>query len=500
MKRSSAASSSGGVKVERTSLDLAAYAAQYRGNAALQRTLFAAERCDALRPSAAALLAPLRAQQCPRNVALFRAAWDLLHAPGDAAAWAEQTARANARDADRAEAEIAALRAGPAPQKDALLRAHVALGDLQRDSGDGAAAVRLYLRARDFATAPEHHAAVHVAAARAALEIGGSATVSACVAKLESLCAPPTMAPPPGEQQQQPPTPPAVVQGAAMGRLIGALQLLQSRSYRNAARKLHDVDPALLVTTAGAELLATVASPRDVALYGALCSLATLDRGELKRHVLDNASFREWLDAAPDVRELVEQFYAAQYGPCLAALERMRSELLLDLYLSAHAAELLQRIRERAITQYFGPYASVDMRKMAAALGMPLPDLERDLARLIAAGHIAARIDSQNKVLLARHDDQRSATFDQALAAGEDFAADARGLILRVDLLRNNFGTEPFPAAAAGAGKTHQQSQPSSSSASNASQQQPIAAAQIHQAFASAAAAAAAATAPSTTH
>ena len=37
-------------------------------------------------------------------------------------------------------------------------------------------------------------------------------------------------------------------------------------------------------------------SPQEIALYGALCGLAEFTRSELKANVIDNVTFREFLD------------------------------------------------------------------------------------------------------------------------------------------------------------------------------------------------------------
>ena len=51
---------------------------------------------------------------------------------------------------------------------------------------------------------------------------------------------------------------------------------------------------------------------------------------------------------------------------------------------------------------------------------------------------IQARIDSHNKILYARHANQRNATFQRAMQAGADYQRDTRALILRASLLRND--------------------------------------------------------------
>lgn len=48
--------------------------------------------------------------------------------------------------------------------------------------------------------------------------------------------------------------------------------------------------------------------------------------------------------------------------------------------------------------QYFSPYVSADMNKMAAAFNTDVAALENELMQLILDGQINARIDSHNKV------------------------------------------------------------------------------------------------------
>ena len=50
------------------------------------------------------------------------------------------------------------------------------------------------------------------------------------------------------------------------------------------------------------------------------------------------------------------------------------------------------------VIQYFSPYLSADMRKMAAAFNTTVLALEDELMQLILDGQIQARIDSHNKV------------------------------------------------------------------------------------------------------
>lgn len=66
-----------------------------------------------------------------------------------------------------------------------------------------------------------------------------------------------------------------------------------------AARKFVEVSPELGSTFDG------VVAPEDVAVYGGLCALATFGREEIKRRVLENASFKNFLDLVPQVLNMM---------------------------------------------------------------------------------------------------------------------------------------------------------------------------------------------------
>lgn len=68
------------------------------------------------------------------------------------------------------------------------------------------------------------------------------------------------------------------------------------RSFASqAARKFVEVAPEL------GSSFDRVVSPEDIAVYGGLCALATFSREEMKRKVLDNTSFKHFLDLVPQV-------------------------------------------------------------------------------------------------------------------------------------------------------------------------------------------------------
>ena len=76
---------------------------------------------------------------------------------------------------------------------------------------------------------------------------------------------------------------------------------------------------------------------------------------------------------------------------------------------------------------------------MAASFSMDVPTLQNQLAYLIADNKIQARIDSHSKVLIARHADARSNTYEQALALGNKYVRDCKSMLMRLSLVENEF-------------------------------------------------------------
>jgi COP9 signalosome complex subunit 1 len=61
----------------------------------------------------------------------------------------------------------------------------------------------------------------------------------------------------------------------------------------------------------------------------------------------------------------------------------MRENLFLDIYLAPHVPLLYAQIRNRALIQYFSPYESADLHRMAECFNTSVPELENELIVLI---------------------------------------------------------------------------------------------------------------------
>ena len=120
----------------------------------------------------------------------------------------------------------------------------------------------------------------------------------------------------------------------------------------------------------------------------------------------------------------------------LSELKQAQPDLLLDLHLHTHVAALYDRIRKKALVQYFTPYLTVDLGTMAAAFNATPAALEEELIALITSGQIAARIDAYNGVLVADKKDTLQATIEMSVEFGEAQQRLVQHAILRMNMKR----------------------------------------------------------------
>ncbi|GJJ14718.1 hypothetical protein Clacol_008985 [Clathrus columnatus] len=168
--------------------------------------------------------------------------------------------------------------------------------------------------------------------------------------------------------------------------------------------------------------LGTLVAPNDIAIYGTLCALASLSRSAIRSALVENTSFGVYIEQESYIRELIDAYMSSNFKTVLQILERQ--------------SDLTSLIRDRAIVLYFQPFESIRLTRMGEAFGMTVEEMEKHLVRLIQAGDIKARIDSQNKILLARGQDPRTAMFIKAIQTGVGIQESNRKLLLRMKLMQ----------------------------------------------------------------
>ncbi|EFX74404.1 hypothetical protein DAPPUDRAFT_324380 [Daphnia pulex] len=444
--------------VENPTLDIETFTSSYHGMAKLSRLMFIADHCPSLRIET--LKMAIVAVQESYNVTLYQllhrklqeaitgltpAQVQALELPSYDLAWAESKMKKAALKLEKLDTDLKNYKANSI--KESIRRGHDDLGDHYLDYGDMSNALKCYSRARDYCTSSKHVIHMCLNVIKVSVYLQNWSHVLSYVNKAEST---PDFA----ESSNSKDGGQALVTHL---QCAAGLAELATKKYKCAARHFlqANVDHCDLP-----ELL----SPSNVAVFGGLCALATYDRAELQKHVISSSSFKLFLELEPQLRDIIHKFYESKYASCLKLLEEMKDNLLLDMYLAPHVPALYTKIRNRALIQYFSPYMSADMRRMAEAFNTSVSALEDELMQLILDGQIQARIDSHNKILFAKDADQRSCTFEKSLNLGEEFKRRTRLLVIRAAVLRNQIHVKSSPRDSGG--QTTEVAIPSSSGSS----------------------------------
>jgi COP9 signalosome complex subunit 1 len=185
---------------------------------------------------------------------------------------------------------------------------------------------------------------------------------------------------------------------------VGLAHLRQDH-YVDAANAFLSVNHSYIIPEpqAGICFQREVISPNDVAVYGGLSALATMNRATLQRRVLENATFRPILELEPHIRRAITMFCASKYTGCLNILESYMADYLVDLYLQDHFVRLYRLVRSKCIVQWCSAFSKVTWAEIENAFPSKLVDgseIQLELESMILNGELDARIDLVDKVRL----------------------------------------------------------------------------------------------------
>ncbi|KAL4927834.1 COP9 signalosome complex subunit 1 [Aspergillus undulatus] len=356
--------------------------------------------------------------------------------------WADRLQRVVKSETNRLEHELKGYKNNLI--KESIRMGNEDLGQHYHQAGDLTNAFKAYSRMRDFCTTSSHIASMLFKVITVAIERGDWLSVQSNVYRLRGQAAKPE------EQAKHQPK-----MSAALG-----LSQLHAGSYVEAANSFLATDPSL------GDTYNEVISSNDVAVYGGLCALASMDRNELQRRVLDNRSFRNFLELEPQIRRAISFFCNSKFRPCLEILEAYRADYLLDIHLQRHVQTLYTRIRTKSIQQYLIPFNRVSLDSMAKIFVLtPTPTSQSDLQptqtetettsnpaflneliTLVQDGTLDARIDLEKHVIVSNQGDKRVEVQEATLDSIDNYIREAHLRLLRSNIIRA--GLEVRPAGA----------------------------------------------------
>ncbi|KAJ5156585.1 COP9 signalosome subunit 1 (CsnA), partial [Penicillium capsulatum] len=426
------------IKVEDTpKFDLESYIANYTGRTRFNRLYLIGTTSTLL--STDALKAAVIEAKSGKDVALYEKAVRALAevAPNDPdaslhSAWVQEVQLSVRAQSERLEQELRGYKNNLI--KESIRMGNEDLGNHYYNTGDLVGASKAYSRMRDYCTTPGHIASMLFKLINVCAERGDWLNVQSYVFRLRNAQVKPEDAP-----KNQP-------------KLATALALSQmhARSYLEAANTFISTDPSL------GDNYNEMITPNDVAVYGGLCALASMDRNELQERVLDNQAFRNFLELEPHIRRAIAFFCNSKFRPCLDILDAYRTDYLLDIHLQRHVTALYKRIRTKAIQQYLVPFSRVTLESMAnvfapeAVGGEAKPfslnsPFVQEIVSLITERVLDARIDLEKKLLVSNQADLRTDVQSEALESLRSFNEEAHLRVLHAAVARAGLQLPALP-------------------------------------------------------
>ncbi|KAK5274165.1 hypothetical protein LTR99_000578 [Exophiala xenobiotica] len=337
--------------------------------------------------------------------------------------WAAQQEKKNSAETARLENELKGYKNNLI--KESIRMGNEDLGTHYYTIGDLNNAVKAYSRMRDYCTTSTHIASTAFRIVAVAIEQKNWLAVQSQVHKVRNL-------------QMKPDD---VIRNQPKAQAAMGLQQMSIGEYREAATSFLNVDASI------GDSYSDVISSNDVAVYGGLCALASMNRAELQENVLDNNSFRNFLELEPHIRRAINFFCATKYSQCLQILESYRADYLLDIYLQPLVADIYKKIRTKSIIQYFVPFSKVTLASMEKTFGSPpdRPTFLDEIEALIRDGKLDARIDLEYGTLNAVQHDARAEAQQAALDTVDRFIREARMKLIRMQVLNAGLEVKPSP-------------------------------------------------------
>ena len=302
--------------------------------------------------------------------------------------------------------------------KESIRLAYNDLGDFFSRRGLLSEAFKTYLRARDYCSTSNQTAELGFNIVRIAIDDKDYRNAKMHITKLEQLCKDDSYL-------------------SNRFKLLRAIIMIHDSDYLSAAMDLISIES----TTSYVNITDTMA-PEDITLYAVICSIASLDRANIKRNLLENPQFKNCLDLTPWCMILLNYYINGEYALLFSFLNDLKPQLMLDIHLSGEINKLFSSIKEKSISQYLAPYSTVNLNKMSEIMQLDASSLEDLIAVMITDKKLSYVIDSESKILYRQNNNLRKESFSKILNSSRSHVRDLKTILLKISLLKHNFSVE----------------------------------------------------------
>eukprot|EP00949_MAST-11_sp_MAST-11-sp1_P003390 g3390.t1 len=150
-----------------------------------------------------------------------------------------------------------------------------------------------------------------------------------------------------------------------------------------------------------------------------LVAMHVLERKDLQEKVLKSSDVLAVIRSMPDVGDFLRSLHECKYDEYMRLLVGVDKRLRRDRFMHNHASFYVKEMRVKAYTQFLVPYKSVNMTSMAAAFGVSVTFVDRELFRFISNGRLAARIDKTADIVETNRPDEKNAQYQAVIKHGD---------------------------------------------------------------------------------
>ncbi|KAE8214782.1 hypothetical protein CF319_g1292 [Tilletia indica] len=195
-------------------------------------------------------------------------------------------------------------------------------------------------------------------------------------------------------------------------KVYEGLHLLSIRNFKQGGSLFLDA----LSTFTATELI----DYNDFVTLTVIANMLVLKRVDLKKKLIQAPEILQVIDDIPHLRTFMTALHGGDYASFFQALAAVeQTHVLTSRVLNPHARYYTREMRIIAYAQLLESYKSLTLENMAAAFGVSVDFVDRELARFISAGRLPAVIDKVSGVVETRRPDTKNAQYAKIIKDGD---------------------------------------------------------------------------------
>ena len=164
-------------------------------------------------------------------------------------------------------------------------------------------------------------------------------------------------------------------------------------------------------------------SYENIATYASVAGLFALERTELKDKIIDSPELLSLMGNTPalqSISSLTISLYTSEYSSYFPYLLETYDKVLVPCkYLGKHADFFVREMRRKVYAQLLESYKTLSIKTMAAAFGVSVEFLDKDLGKFIPNKQLNCVIDRVNGIVETNRPDNKNLQYHMLIKQGD---------------------------------------------------------------------------------